>query len=283
MAGKEHYSIRVLDENEVQIAVDWAAAEGWNPGLNDAANFYSADSQGFMGGFLDDKLAATISAVRYGESFGFIGFYIVQPEYRGRGLGMRLWKAAMAGLAGRNIGLDGVVAQQERYRQVGFTTAYRNVRYKGRIHSNASSSDDVAPLQAIPFEQVVDYDGKLFFTPRPAFLHPWIHQTKALSLGCVKDGRLRGYGVIRQCEVGCKIGPLFAENETIAEALFLALAAWANGQDLYLDIPLPNEAAGRLVQKYGMSPVFETARMYTGPRPPIDLSKVFGVTSFELG
>jgi len=29
--------------------------------------------------------------------------------------------------------------------------------------------------------------------------------------------------------------------------------------------------------------VFETARMYTGPLPEIDLEGMFGVTTFELG
>jgi hypothetical protein len=32
-----------------------------------------------------------------------------------------------------------------------------------------------------------------------------------------------------------------------------------------------------------MTQVFATARMYTGPAPAIDLDRVFGVTSFELG
>ena len=120
MSQKDEYVIRILDEKEVQLAVDWAAVEGWNPGLNDAAIFYRADPQGFLGGFLAGEPAATISAVRYGDSFGFIGFYIVKPELRGRGYGLRLWEAAMNRLAGRNIGLDGVVAQQENYKKSGF-------------------------------------------------------------------------------------------------------------------------------------------------------------------
>ena len=79
------YQIRTMSRQEVQLAVDWAAAEGWNPGLHDAALFYAADPQGFLAGFLGDRLIATISAVRYRQDFGFIGFYIVTPEFRGHG------------------------------------------------------------------------------------------------------------------------------------------------------------------------------------------------------
>ena len=186
-------------------------------------------------------------------------------------------------LAGRNIGLDGVVAQQENYKKSGFLPAYRNVRYSGQDYASKEPPVSVIPLARVDLKQVEAYDRKLFFTSRPAFLQPWLSQPAALALGYVKEGRLQGYGVIRQCGAGCKIGPLFADNAPAAEALFVSLAGWANGQEVFLDIPLPNAAAQSLVKKYGLSPVFETARMYTGPIPPIELERVFGVTSFELG
>jgi hypothetical protein len=38
-----------------------------------------------------------------------------------------------------------------------------------------------------------------------------------------------------------------------------------------------------LAQELGLTPVFETARMYTGAIPPLRLERVYGVTTFELG
>ena len=58
-----------------------------------------------MGGFIGDNLAAVISAVRYGDHFGFLGFYIVAPDYRGQGYGYRIWQHALRCLHGPNIGL----------------------------------------------------------------------------------------------------------------------------------------------------------------------------------
>ena len=69
--------------------------------------------------------------VRYGSRFGFLGLHIVQPAFRGRGYGLRLWNAGMARLAGRCIGLDGVAAQQANYRRSGFQLAYRKIRHQG--------------------------------------------------------------------------------------------------------------------------------------------------------
>lgn len=52
----------------MDIAVDWAAEEGWNPGLPDADCYYAADPQGFFIGFLGADPIATISAVRYNQT-----------------------------------------------------------------------------------------------------------------------------------------------------------------------------------------------------------------------
>ncbi|MFC6519843.1 GNAT family N-acetyltransferase [Undibacterium arcticum] len=116
---KSRYTIRVMTRQEVDIAIDWAAAEGWNPGLYDANCFYAADPNGFLIGLLGDEPIATVSVVKYGDSFGFLGFYIVKPAYRGKGYGIQIWNAGLAQLRGRTIGLDGVVDRQGNYQNSG--------------------------------------------------------------------------------------------------------------------------------------------------------------------
>ena len=68
-----------------------------------------------------------------------------------------------------------------------------------------------------------------------------------------------------------------------AEAIFLGLTSKVAGAPVYLDVPEVNAPAVELARRHGMSVVFETARMYTGADPPLDLAKVWGVTTFELG
>jgi hypothetical protein len=90
--------------------------------------------------------------------------------------------------------------------------------------------------------------------------------------------------VIRRCGRGWKVGPLFADDATAAEAILDALLSRIPAADPWiLDIPEPNAAARTLVERRGTSQVFATARMYTGPAPSIDLDRIFGVTTFELG
>src|SRR5260370_17096689 len=77
MTGAHDLHIRVMRPDEIALAADWAAAEGWNPGLDDAACFVTVDPDGFFIGELDGAPAATISCVNYDERFAFLGFYTV--------------------------------------------------------------------------------------------------------------------------------------------------------------------------------------------------------------
>lgn len=284
MKSSRDYTIRTMTHREIDLAVEWAAAEGWNPGLEDAECFYRADPEGFLVGLLGDEPVACISVVRYGESFGFLGFYIVRPEYRGRGLGLEIWNAGVQRLDGRVVGLDGVVAQQENYRKSGFTLAYRNIRCMGVSRQNRENLMDVVPLSSIPFEELADYDRAFFPDDRRAFLQCWTSREGSRAFAVRQNGKLAGYGLIRPCRTGFKIGPLFADQPGFAESLFRALeSSVPEGSAIFLDIPEVNLAALELVRRHEMSVVFETARMYRGAAPQLPVERIFGVTTFELG
>jgi GNAT superfamily N-acetyltransferase len=273
-----------MDRQEIDLAVDWAAAEGWNPGLYDANCFYAADPGGFLIGLLGDEPIATISVVKYGGSFGFVGFYIVAPPHRGRGYGIKIWNAALARLEGRTVGLDGIVDQQENYKKSGFVLAHRNIRYQGRSVGGAGLEPGVVGLSRLPFDKIAAYDRQFFPDTRLEFLKCWMNQPRGAALALVQDSSLAGYGVLRPCRSGYKVGPLFAENVEIAEDLFLGLQRdIPEGAPVFLDTPAVNGAAVDLAKRHHMTAVFETARMYAGQIPDLPLDRIFGVTSFELG
>ncbi|MBN3763446.1 GNAT family N-acetyltransferase [Burkholderia sp. Ac-20365] len=280
------FIVRTMNADEVNLAIEWAAREGWNPGLYDAHCFRSADPDGFFIGELRGEPVGCISAIAYGGQFsgqfGFIGLYIVRPEFRGKGLGLRIWRHGIAYLGKRNIGLDGVVAQQPNYRKSGFQLAHRNIRFQGIAEAGVTASA-LTDVRQLPFDKLALYDGRFFPAPREAFLRAWIEQPETVALANVVDGQIRGYAVLRRCREGRKIGPLFADDAQTAEALFTALAARCAGETVALDVPELNTAAIALAERHGMASVFETARMYTKHAPDIPLARLYGVTSFELG
>ena len=269
--------------DEIALSVDWAATEGWNPGLNDAPCFATVDAEGFLIGELDREPAATISCVNYDDSFAFLGCYIVRPDLRGRGCGLRIWNAAVAHAGTRTIGLDGVVAQLDNYKKSGFALAYPNIRYGGEVAPAAEPLADVVSLAEVPFATVEADDATVFPAPRGTFLCAWLETPGHVGRALVRDGRLAAWGVIRPCRSGHKIGPLVAADRAAAETIFAALTTAVGGGEIFLDVPSVNVSAVALAQDRGLAPVFETARMYTGPIRPVRLERVFAVTTFELG
>lgn len=275
--------IRNLGPEEIPLAVDWAAAEGWNPGLADASCFATPDARGFFVGEIDGEPVATVSCVNYDDRFAFLGFYIVRADLRGSGHGLRIWNAAIAHAGGRVIGLDGVVAQQDNYRKSGFRLAYANIRYGGSAVAPVKPPTDVVALDTIPLAIVEADDATVFPARRSAFLRTWITTSGHVGRALVRNGKLAAWGVIRPCRSGHKIGPLVADDRAAAEAIVQALLPSAGGGEVFLDVPAVNGEAIALAEALGLKPVFETARMYTGPIPPLRIERVFGVTSFELG
>lgn len=281
---KPQYTVERMTKSEVQTAIEWANAAGWNPGLNDAECFYNTDPNGFFVGKLDGKTIALGSAVNYDDNFAFCGFYIVDNAYRGKGYGLQLTKARLAYVGHRNAGLDGVVEMLDKYARIGYKIAHYNARYQTTSTlPQPEENKAIMPLVEIDFNLVSEFDRRQFPALRPSFLKSWINQAGAKSLGYFENGVLYGYGVIRPCQKGYKIGPLFAETPAIAKALLLQLALHAKDQTFFLDIPENNPSAIELVHQYQFIKVFATARMYLKGQPAIEMQNIYGITTFELG
>ena len=273
--------VRRMDRNDLQLAVEWARNEGWNPGLHDADPFYAADPNGFFIAEINGEPVGTASAVAYDDRYGFLGFYIVKEELRHLGIGMKLCDALLEYMGDRVYGLDGVVAMLDTYvPQMGVAIAHYNARYEG-VGRPAEAT--LADISSVPFEELERYDRRFFPAPRTAFLQSWISRPGSRGRVVTDGDRLVGYGLLRPCFRGFKIAPLFADTPEIADQLFRELAGLAVDQPVFLDIPVCNRAAQELAERYQMQKVFETARVYRGPAPELPLDQIYGITSFELG
>lgn len=260
----------------------WAADEGWNPGLSDGPAFFAQDPEGFFLGRIDGEPVSAVSVVNYGADYAFLGCYLVRPDLRGRGHGITTWKTALAHAGNRTVGLDGVVAQQANYRQSGFEPAHRTIRFAGTV-AEAEPPAGVRPAGPADLAAVTAYDSACHPADRPRFLAQWLTAPRHRTVVRHDGDRLTGYGVIRPARDGLRIGPLFADGTDDARALFGALTAETAGTTVAIDVPEPNAAAVALAESAGLTPTFETARMYTGPVRPHATERVFGVTTLELG
>lgn len=278
-------TVRTATLADLEHILTWAAAEGWNPGQEDAAAFFAADPDGFFVA-LDDNGTdmgapiAAISVVNHAETFAFLGHYIVQPSHRGQGIGLALWTEALKHAGTRVVGLDGVEDQQANYAASGFVLAGGTTRFTGQISGQLSPAIRHATKDDL--RQLTGLEAAASGTAKPAYMNAWFTQVQTRqTLVFDRNGTLSGACTIRKCGDGAKIGPLLADTAEVAEALIHQAATLFTGP-ITIDVPETSTTLTDICQTLNMQPGFKTARMYRGTfahRPPA----TYAVTTLELG
>eukprot|EP00013_Stygamoeba_regulata_P001521 CAMPEP_0177634198 /NCGR_PEP_ID=MMETSP0447-20121125/3241_1 /TAXON_ID=0 /ORGANISM="Stygamoeba regulata, Strain BSH-02190019" /LENGTH=315 /DNA_ID=CAMNT_0019135905 /DNA_START=151 /DNA_END=1098 /DNA_ORIENTATION=- len=309
-------TIRVAStDEELRFYFESAEREGWMPGPHDVAAFRLIDPDGMLVAVdASGTVVGGIVAAAYDSSYGFIGLYIVRPDWRGRGVGLQLWRRALDHLGARTIGLDGVPAQQSNYAKWGFVKAYDNVRYVvhgpacacGGTASTAAATAAAAepapalpgtadaaacrlvcPAADVPRAALEQYDRALHPAPRPTLLHAWLRLPGTASAAlCTSDGTVVGFGAVRQAAGGgWRVGPLAADTPAHAARLLEHLrTAVPQHACMSLDVPAANVCALHLMAhvRADRTP-HACGRMYTRAPPALALHRVFAVLSLELG
>lgn len=283
--------IRTADADQMLLFQEWALREGWGSGRGDVEAFHLADPGGFLLAWSGDGPVGSISAVRYDDAYAFVGYYLVDPELRGRGIGHQLFDAALARVGSAASGLDGVEEQVSTYASLGYVAAHETRRYVG------SAADISAALAFRPIlvgyvgpgdiDGLVDYDAQHVPARREDFVRAWLApQTPRTSYVIGRSPDIRGYATVRPViGGGSRIGPLFAEEEDVALGLLAACATTAAswGDDLVIDVPATHDAAISVVESLGMTSTFACTRMYRGDVRRLPIERIWGSTSFELG
>lgn len=265
---------------EVSMMLDWAAKEGWNPGLDDAKPFYQADPDGFFVAETADTVVAAISVVNHSDDHAFLGLYLCLPEYRGRGIGFGLWTHALAHAGDRTVGLDGVPAQEANYRTSGFILAGRTCRWTGQFEPV-----DTGFVLAEPgdYADIAELDRAATGVRRDRFLRAWLENGPTRKTVFLRrGGAVTGFATARACRTGCKIGPIIAPDVHEAEHLARQAAASIAETHVTIDVPASAEHFADLLAQKGFEQNFNTARMYRGTAPNA-LGTLHAVASLELG
>ncbi|MGB0661236.1 MAG: GNAT family N-acetyltransferase [Mangrovicoccus sp.] len=268
---------RTADQAELSQILDWAAAEGWNPGLADAEAFFASDPKGFFVAEIDEQITAAISLVNHCGELAFLGLYICLPQFRSQGIGYGLWSHALGHAGERVIGLDGVPAQEANYAKSGFKRLGASRRFAGQL--DAAPQPGLRIFQDSDLARLMQLDKAAIGFERPGFLTAWTKPSET-RLTVVTEA-LDGFATIRRCREGTKIGPIIAPDLETGLALARAASAQLPSEITFIDVA-PNSPLAGVLEAHGFTETFATARMYRGA-PPQAGPSLLSIATMELG
>ena len=293
----EQFYIRSLKDSDIENVTKWSRIEGFAPGTGDVGIYKHTDQQGLWIGSIGSIPIGCIAGIRYNQLYGFIGLFLVQKEYRGKGYGLKLWQKAFDHLVDLPcIGLEAAPDRINDYSKWGFKPSSLTTRWKLITKDQTSdiSNNSLEPAglkflegKSISNNVVQAYDANREPTPRPHFLADWLNHPSGNVFALIdSDGLCHGFGRIRPCLLqrgkGWRIGPLLADTPQLAELLLKKLLDRHPGIVL-IDSPGLNPFASNLLSAFGFQEISSTLRMYKGNQPPISMHEIYGLACLELG
>jgi GNAT superfamily N-acetyltransferase len=306
---------------EMERVVQWAADEGWNPGLEDHTVFSKITSTTdlYIAELGDEReptrggestredgegsndplgsLAGAACIVNHCATVAFLGLFIVRPELRRRGIGRALWLRALAHARGRTVLLEGVAAQQANYAKSGFVSMGASRRLQGtisKLRARREAGNEVGAGAGGhgAATREIEKDGGddlpvLTMLDRAASGY----DRAAYVAAWTAPARTRrtviakagdGFATIRQSQDAYRIGPIVASDDNLAVDLALAAAACFGAERVYIDVVPEAPTFAAYLQSAGFTVSFETARMYLGEQPTISAS-LKALANMELG
>jgi GNAT superfamily N-acetyltransferase len=225
-----------LAVDDLDQAVGLSTAAGWNQPLDDWRLFLRIAPAGAFAAAADGRIVGTAIGVDYG-GFAWIAMMLVDPAFRGCGLGGRLLEAALESLpANLPVRLDATPLGRPLYRRYGFeleTTLSRFV--VNRAFTPKPDAHAVRPLTIADLPLAIERDREIFGGVRAAVLD-W----SFCSASCYAHVAPSADGAIQYCfgrrgRLFDQIGPVVAGGAAVAHALVHTACAAANGRPIAVD------------------------------------------------
>jgi GNAT superfamily N-acetyltransferase len=231
--------VRLLTPADFDAAFALSTTAGWNQRLEDWQMLWRLAPAASFAAIADARLVATAIGLDYG-GFGWIAMMLVDPAWRGRGLGARLLEAAMSAIPGdRPIRLDATPLGRPLYERYGFKDEARLTRYvrdaPPRPDMSPASMTHVSPMSHDDLDIVAVEDRAVFDGDRRAVLEWALRDSPGYAQVMRTDAGAAQYCFGRRGRLFDQIGPVAAGDEQSARDLVSAALAASDGRPVQID------------------------------------------------
>lgn len=235
--------LRLLAPEDLDSAFALSSTAGWNQRLADWRMLLKLAPEGSFAALSDGRIVGTAIGVDYG-GFAWIAMMLVDPAYRGRGLGRRLLEAAMGSFpSDRPMRLDATPLGRPLYQAYGFEDEVMLTRHvaDGSVflrpsHPRTSAPDNLRPMTPADLPIVTEHDAGIFGGNRRAVLGWALDGAPQYAHVVPGEAGLAHYCLGRHGRLFDQIGPVVAGDDEIARALVSAALTAAADRAVLLDV-----------------------------------------------
>ncbi len=255
--------IRLLNSADIPMAMRLKDGAGWNQTALDWERFIIASPEGCFAAESDGRLIGTSTAIIYEGKLAWIGMVIVEPEFRGQGIGTTLLKRAIDHLDSRKIPcmkLDATPQGRPLYEKFGFVAEYNIERWM------LKRAESEAVIRQAPerLEEVLRMDRAVFGADRSKLLRSLAASAPELTLAAKDETGPAGYTFGRRGSRADQLGPWMARSEDVGAILLDEFLRRSSRDLIFVDCMGRNSAAVPLVKARGFELSRPLTRMFRG-------------------
>lgn len=258
---------RPMEWTDIPSGLSLCRSAGWNQLSRDWEIFLTLDPLGNRVCVHDGSVVGTVTTIRYGDHFSWIGMVLVDPAHRRKGIGLALLGQAVQLLKNENcVKLDATPAGRQVYLKLGFEDEYELSRMSASSINiqHLISSPAATALAADELEIVRSFDREVFGADRMALLSWMLDGAPELAFKVLEGNRLKGYCFGRSGFRYAHIGPVVATDAEVAKALVSAALKQYGNKPVIVDVPHHDASWRSWLESVGFSELRPFIRMYRG-------------------
>ena len=263
--------IRNMTERDISAGMRLKEIAGWNQTEADWRIFLQAGHEGCFVGEVDGVVRGTATTIVYGGRFAWVSMVLVDPEYRGHGIGTTLLEKCVEYLDSIRvpcIKLDATPLGKPIYEKLGFQSEYEIERWAlKRKKEDIPQRDQMHPDEIMPeplFERILKADREAFGADRSAVLRAMNRDAALFTDGVWNAGGMEGYAFGRHGSFADHLGPWIAKDEATGERLLERFLEQSFRECVIADCMMGNPFAKRLLQARGFEHARPLTRMFRG-------------------
>jgi GNAT superfamily N-acetyltransferase len=264
--------IRTLAHDDIPFAMKLKDQAGWNQTETDWQRFVDMQPDGcFVAEWDGQTVGTTVTCVF--RSVAWIAMVLVDPEFRGRGIGKALMSHALNFLDAQGVScvrLDATALGKPLYEKLGFVVEYELSRYEGFPKPGVPTGLKLTPAPARSVQadskewaHLIQLDRDITGADRSKFLSRLFSEAPEAIRVVRWPTQGIGFLASRAGTRARQIGPCLGTPDAGMTLMRDAACLYADTR-VYIDIPMQNQLATDTAKEMGLTVQRQLVRMRRG-------------------